>query len=1419
MLKKSFSRKAQLTVFFIMGFFLVGIFAFVYYMAGRAKTAELQAPTEKIIADLLKTGSIPYYVGVCLETLGEDGVTIAGRQGGDIFQDQGGTAPNPSRFIPLGDRVTYGISAPKLVNGTDYPYPPGYPGGTNKNAQVPKLNFDGWGKFGEVTLRRLCNTYGVNSPYMFTEYKETPGGAPTSGIIDMPICMFNIYTDTLSTQWQLEQYIQSRIVNCTNWTAIREETGYNVSATGAPNITFRLGLTDVWIDAYIPLELKVGNREPIYTIADFHQRLPVRLKMIMELATVMSMYDSYVLNFNLSRGYRAFDGNYDTNMKVSIDTPMLAAGIWEDVISIEDSASRINGKDFVFQFGRENRYPALDLVHRMSNLTEYDIILMENETIVIDPNKPILYTSRGTSYSPIYDPDEDNLTYYYTGWMETCNETYDFYNAMPRTACSEQEPTSPALYFKFPNQGAQISEEWKIAPDSTQAWPKWQNWLPGVNSAIFKDSTGGTAYNDVAPHAWTTSEAYLSTGRNATYTTTHEDIGPHNVTVWVCDEAGLCDYQIVRILVIDYPILRLNGSNPYKDIPHDRASVEDMYVLTTAGTTGYVIKELGLMQEFLFNDSVEPFEIYKPVADETILRLPELNLYYERDIRYIWNFTFERSRLCTNPLVSCSQQSDFKNHLLHPINLSVKNIKAIPEEFNVTVYQCLPHRSEEYPDPWPYNKTEEPYLASHTCCSVGDHYNVTIEVADNGQPGTWSKTVHNEFGTNLDKAILYDEQNNPIATKQYPLPGTLLFSTIAGYSSIISSYFGTLASGTTTPQAPDPYTIEFVEDDIKVTFTTPLDPAVGKKFTLEQTASSSVTLPPWGAWFDDQTVCYGGGVEAGALQTFEDSEIPYFPPDVGPTKKDYLLSTGAALPALYPGGPVDVPAVYRNDIWLSSFVRYCSGFRGNVCNGNAVHEFNQAKDCTPDIDISKGETESCTGPDHSTFNTPFQLTKTTTTCTDKQECVTALGSQDVICLEGICYTSPSPFNCENYHSTTYEKEWGLPSPVTGEEATGLCNPNPTCSDNPDKYKYDISKNTGKYVLSGATCENGKCSKGSTDIIDCGEFDGKATGSTGSADACNVIEPGDPNTGWPSFYSNEFICKADNGDPAQQMRKADCIPSGLPGNPDSSKKLCLACRNKFPTYITTPLANIYTSNNCCGDDAGEGGYPYGKPSIQSATFPTATSKSSPTNKGTYQTSELICDDYYGTDPTTNWIDNDCKGGANCKDNKCVSKKGPSGSYCCQPGSSTAQSSCASAISSLEKKEGMDCDSSTYECDCVKLANQANPISISYNGNNNVFCLEKSSLYPAPDRYVDVFIPQGKYQVKVTAKDLDDGTDCNDPQTGAYLDLFLWLKGNTQQPISSTGNEININSNGANYIMAFQNFADADCIINIKIKSTI
>ncbi|MBI5880580.1 hypothetical protein HZB90_00445, partial [archaeon] len=1161
MYKKRFHRKAQLTLFILIGVFIIGVFAFVWYLNSSLAQGQLQAPTEKMIADLLKTGAIPYYVGVCLEQEAKQGLTYVGEQGGDIFYDEDGPAPNPTRFLPLSYRVTYGISEPYLFNGTVYPYPPGYPGGMNVSLQVPKLNFNGWGKFGEVSLRRLCDTHGANNPYIFTTW-----GTPTA--ISMPICLNNIYTDTLSTQWQLEKYIQKKVVNCTNWTAILEETGYNVTPTSDyPNITFRLGLEDVWIDAFIPLELKVGGREPVYTIGDFHARLPIRLKRIVELASFMATYDSYVLNFNLSNDYKIFS-HWDTNIKVTVDTPFKPA-MWEDVVTIEDSASLLDGQSYVYRFSRQNRYPALDYIHMMTNWSEYDIIVMEGQKILLTPNP--LADEEDPAKRKMYDPDEDNLTYYYTGWKETCDEQFNFDWGIPRSYCSMQEPTHPSLYFKFPNVKTEVDEE---------KWPEYPYWKHLLDLDYLRDPR---EYPDEAPLNWTNSDAYIQTGRNATYTPTHDDIGPHKVTVWVCDEAGLCDYQVVRIMVFDYPELHINGTNPYHDIPYDRASVEDFYRLTAEGTRAYYTPLLG----YIFNDSQEPFG-YRIEHPLQILDMPWAPPDYSRDIRYIWNFTFKRENLCTTP--PC----------LHEINLTVPMLEVPPKTMNVTVYQCLPHRNAENPqwEMWPYNDTGyDPYEASHKCCSLGGTYNKTFKVPDDTPDFVYS--TPNIFGDELDHATVYDSSGNILCTREYvkPEPCTTGICLLPEYSS----------ETTFSLAACSGISLQPFGETISAFF--PSDIALGE-YTIEQVTKE--TQPPWGAWMPIETICYGGVPKISILDRFMSADLEEQPGLLGATTTEY--------------SEISLPDwTWNNDVIIMSFRRSCSGDRGNICSGIANRFFKIQDECE-DMKPELGEVESCQGAPP-TISEPKPLTPTGVDCVSSTEC------EPGRCIEGKCYTLPADSNCRNHGASegipnSFEKAFEI-TRIDGNPATGICNEQPTCSKSPDVYS--VSQNEGKYLLSGATCSGrrGNCSEPVEGYTNCEDYNGRAN-------AIGLPEENDwvcsLNTAKKQLFSQNFTC-------TEPDDSAQCTIVPKEADPDSDQRLCDACRLAPSPRPVHTGAWIESRDICCGDDAGEGGFPY----TTTTSGPISAHRKSlgTSGAGTYGTE--VCDDYYGTtySPAAA-IDNDCDG---------------------------------------------------------------------------------------------------------------------------------------------------------------------------------
>jgi hypothetical protein len=1238
MIKKRFLRKGQLTLFFIIGIFMIAVFAFMWYLNTRVAEQQLAAPTEKIISDLLKTGSIPYYVGLCLEKNADDGLVLAGQQGGDIYTDEDGPAPNPNKYLPLDYRVTYGISKPFLQNGTIYPEPPGYPGGDSRMKQVPSLEFNHEGRFGEVSLRRLCDPYGANSP--LAQYSLGVAGANASKIMHVFCQAPFIYSDTLSTQWQMQEYIKKKIVNCTNWTAIKEETGYNVTATGAPNITFRLGTEDTWVDAYIPLRIEVGGREPVYVVGDFHIRIPVRLKRIVELASYLATYDSYRLSFNLSKEYGYyFSDIYDSNMMLRVDTPLLMLGIWDDVITIEDTASKIRGENYIYRFARENRYPALDLISTLNNFSDYDIVVMEGDKIFLNPNPPSWETPDGNKLEVIYDPDEDNLTYYYTGWKETCDETFDFDRGIPRTLCSAQEPTHPSNFFVFPNQGAQ--------PD----WPGMPAWKELLrNIANFPSATTAEQYPEDAPLNWTTSQDYTNSGRNASYTTNHDDIGPHNITIWVCDEAGLCDYQIVRIRVIDYPILHLDGKNPYSDtdlyIRNDTASVEDLYRLDGSGSTYYMP-----LLKMIFGDPLEPFEITveadpaDPNRITKVVMLPQPPPDNVGDIRYIPDYIFNRTRHCI--LGGCVSD---KVSVLHEINLTVPYINAIPAKFNATVYQCLPHRNPGHYS-WPYNDTNDVYKMDHTCCSMGGSFNTTIRVSgDTANPAISHDLVgnvfsmFNEYKSELGTVTLYDANGNPLCT---------------------------LSASDTILVCGD-YQLSWNENEVNATFlAVPPLPGI---YYLEQEATDMTQYLPWGAWREQSETCYAPQPVMGSLPQLEKSTE-----DVDQT---FLKPTET-----YIGG-LDMNTLseddyqkWRNDVIIMSFRRQCSGDRGNICSGKAFRDFVSVDACK-DMNTTIEEVESCRGPKVDLL-TPQTLVPMGIDCTTGGDASCNSGEVQGKCIDDNCYNPNPNTECDKYSDDTFEHLFSLNRTTQPTVAANTrCNEQATCSDSSDKY--DVRINEGRYLLNWATCNNGECSKAlpqeGNDWYDCSDYNGLSNRYDPNSFFCKLKSD--------HLWSVNWTCK-------EPETGADCAMKNADADPDSDINLCNACQAARIPNIYNAMSNTWNIQPagkgrelyCCGDDPGEGGYPYNGQT------------NAVVNPGKWEklNRETVCNDISTVGLTDIEIDNDCNGWANCKDSNCKSKLGPVRSYCC-----LQSTDCRSGISLLFEsvQEGLGCDDNN-ECDCKKI----------------------------------------------------------------------------------------------------------------------
>ena len=1195
---------------------------------------------------------------------------------------------------------------------------------------MPKLDFKTYGMFGRQVLRKLCDSKGANRPTYF-------GAKKISG----PICMNSVYGDYYSTQWQIEQYIKKNILNCTNWTAIKQETAYNVTPLGEPNITVRLGLSDIDIEAKIPISIKVGGYEPIITAADFHTKLSVRLKRIGELASLISTYDSYVLNFNLSKDYKQFS-NWDSyiNVKVSTPFPPGLIGAWEDIIEIEDNHPRglLNGKPFIFRFARQNRYPALDLIYQINNFTNYDLIVMENDTIILDPNPDT---------TKIYDPDEDNLKYFFTGWNEDCKEEYDFKKNEEQISCSKtSEKTHPS-------------------------------------QRIFTASS---------PRKWSTSDLFKKTKRNTSYTTNRNDIGAHNVTVWVCDEAGLCDYQTVRILVFDYPIVFMNGSNRYSDIPDNYSSVEDPYQFED-GTIMYVKRAaFGVRYE----DVIEPFDyVISPGLKK--LELPRAGFN-------ITNITLENFK---KEKLKDTKTGTLLPNKTHTIKMSTTlATKILPYTKDIIVMQCLPHRSEK--PPWPYNVTPSVFHANHACCSSGKDNQGTVLFLERKLGGVSNKYPYLEYNHNLDMNINIDTDVT-VFRQDRNLQTGKLEDTCKLHEPWVC------ASALCVMPIPQPACAGQVikvdtanKNKLRVWFTPTLS-IYPEAIRVVVKYNGKIKVPQYGTYFDSNKICYSDDPKIGLFHVLNKLQV----------KSKYVGATTAYYRDSLNNPLIGATTGMYNDIIRQNFQRRCSGERGNICDGKGSLVLKSVEDCE---DKKANEIESCVGPSYSFGTTGYQtlnylaenkcvggypnkVLNTGEECDPLMsgrpptaKCSASLCSDECTCPTNLQTIDPTSTlgKCVGYTGESFESKFGLWR-ADNSLADGTCSKETTC-----KNSAGVAATTGTDLCSGKGCSVGKC-KEPKNCKPCNAWDGRV--SYGSA-IYHCTLPMYPAT-YPSLTTNLYTCASTSG-------KAACEIDTTNYDPDTNQNACTGCARSTngmvkPVFSPWDLSRP-TQKRCCGDDAGEGGYRY----FEIWNYgPAATDTHiKATSNGWVQTAEPIeldCNDFYGSSSTgyTNplsWIDNDCDGKANCFDTNCAGEKGVYGGVCCQ-----GDSDCSAKLSSDSKCV----KGNKHECDCESLGSTekggsfSNPIVKQFSslvGGGFSSCTD--AVGSPWQRYTKINFPVGKNSVNlgVGFKDVY-GVDC------ATNQLRYWENENDYSTSSFIGNSYSgkINLKKSYLIVALDVHHNQDC----------
>jgi hypothetical protein len=401
------------------------------------------------------------------------------------------------------------------------------------------------------------------------------------------------------------------------------------------------------------------------------------------------------------------------------------------------------------------------------------------------------------------------------------------------------------------------------------------------------------------------------------------------------------------------------------------------------------------------------------------------------------------------------------------------------------------------------------------------------------------------------------------------------------------------------------------------------------------------------------------------------------------------------------------------------------------------------------------------------------------------------------CVNGNCYEVEGELMaCKTWSGTkenwnSFEKAFGL-TRRDGAEANGICSEQPTCSDG---ISFNPETREGTHIATKATCGgDGKCSL-AVETEDCSMFNGLAAAGLDSGYYCE--KEGE------QLVSSLFQC---------QKPETECKRTGN-ANPDTDKRLCDACLNsEGRVHMQDPPAGVMTTykerrggiedRRCCGDDLGEGGYPYVK------TNP-AVSLSKNVNAGKYEEErETVCDDTYRRGLLGISIDNDCDNNANCRDSDCRGRIGPGKGYCCN-----IDDDCISAGSKLFESSpaGVDCKGDTKECDCLSI--EGDSIDEPYremNYKNVRTCVASEE---AEDRFIRVLnIPAGLRIFTISSTEIDGREgDCD-----GNIRLRVYVG---EMDVSGGGifdSDSYFIGRGNNVIVSFQNEAGKDCLVSVGIR---
>ena len=384
---KAMKRKAQITIFIIIGIILlIGIGMMIYLFSSKAGKKSEEGMMQSLRPTVVQP--VKDYITSCLDVAAAQSMELIGKQGGVLYESQGGMIQEPMPVFKGkvyldydGLKLIYDIVPPTgNVGSIFFSEPPEYPWQMFPYVAGGKQDY---GYFGVSKLPPL--------------YREISG--------------------TLSIQDQLEKSIVTNVLKCANWGTF-EMQGLNIDA-GKPSVQMIIAENTTQLEAeeYISFVLNWSVTVKEYatqaqtTLNQFVVSYPIRFGQIYY--AVKEIIDSDITNIS-------YEPQATSDYFIAINKDVFGK---DDVIIYQDAKAKLKGKPYEFRIARKNRAPALQWVNQTKiDLYMYcigNVVRFGGSQLTFAPLKVVSAAARESiPVAQIFplklnvsDPDNDNVTY------------------------------------------------------------------------------------------------------------------------------------------------------------------------------------------------------------------------------------------------------------------------------------------------------------------------------------------------------------------------------------------------------------------------------------------------------------------------------------------------------------------------------------------------------------------------------------------------------------------------------------------------------------------------------------------------------------------------------------------------------------------------------------------------------------------------------------------------------------------------------------------------------------------------------------------------------------------------------------------------------------------------------------------------